>query len=79
MGEKRPDHHDNEARETARKELELDITIPDYTEIVEATVGHSHEHRHGDDHGPPVDLHPLEPCAAEGGAMFGGETIAASG
>ena len=39
MGEKRSDHHDNKARETARKELELDITIPDYTEIVEATVG----------------------------------------
>ena len=40
MGEKRSDHPDNKAREKARKELELDITIPDYTEIVEATVGH---------------------------------------
>jgi hypothetical protein len=27
MGEKRSDHHDNKAREEARKELELDITI----------------------------------------------------
>ena len=40
MGEKRSDHPDNKAREKARKELELDITIPDYTEIVEATAGH---------------------------------------
>jgi hypothetical protein len=40
MGEERSDHPDNEARERARKELELDITIPDYTEIVEATVSH---------------------------------------
>ena len=40
MGEKRSDHHDDKAREEARKELELDITTPDYTEIVEATMGH---------------------------------------
>jgi hypothetical protein len=38
-GEKRADHYDNEAREEARRELEKDITIPDYTELVEATVG----------------------------------------
>jgi hypothetical protein len=37
-GEKRADHYDNEAREKARRELEKDITIPDYTELVEATV-----------------------------------------
>jgi hypothetical protein len=36
-GEQPYDHPDNEARETARKELERDITIPDYTEIVGAT------------------------------------------
>jgi hypothetical protein len=29
-----------ESRETARKELERDLVIPDYTEIVGATVGH---------------------------------------
>jgi hypothetical protein len=29
MGEKPSDHHDNKARETARKELELDLIIPD--------------------------------------------------
>ena len=40
MGEKRSDHPDNKAREKARKELELDITIPDYTEIAEAAVSH---------------------------------------
>jgi hypothetical protein len=40
MGEKPSDHHDNKARETARKELELDLIIPDYTEIVGATVSH---------------------------------------
>jgi hypothetical protein len=40
MGEKRADHPDNKTREKARKELERDITIPDYTERVEATVGH---------------------------------------
>jgi hypothetical protein len=39
-GVKPYDHPDNEARETARKELERDLTIPDYTEIVGATVGH---------------------------------------
>ena len=39
-GEKRADHPDNEAREKARRELEKDITIPDYTELVEAAVGH---------------------------------------
>jgi hypothetical protein len=39
-GEEAHDHHDNEARERARKELELDITIPDFTEIVGAAVGH---------------------------------------
>jgi hypothetical protein len=38
-GEERADHHDNEVREKARRELERDITIPDYTELVEATVG----------------------------------------
>jgi hypothetical protein len=38
MGEKRSDHPpDNAARERARKELERDSTIPNYTEIVEAT------------------------------------------
>jgi hypothetical protein len=41
MGEKRSDHPpDNAARERARKELERDSTIPNYTEIVEATVSH---------------------------------------
>jgi hypothetical protein len=35
-GEERADHYDNEAREEARKELEKYITIPDYTEFVEA-------------------------------------------
>jgi hypothetical protein len=40
MGEKRSDHPDNKAREKARKELELDIKIPDYTGIVKATVSH---------------------------------------
>ena len=39
--------------------------------------GSSHEHRRGDDHGPSIDLHLLEPCAAEGGAMFGGGVLAA--
>jgi hypothetical protein len=38
-GEKRADHPDNEAREKARRELEKYITIPDYSELVEATVG----------------------------------------
>ena len=39
-GEQPYGHHDNEARETARKELERDPIIPDYTEIVGATAGH---------------------------------------
>ena len=39
MGEESPFHPDNRAREDARWELEQDITIPDYTELVEATVG----------------------------------------
>ena len=39
-GEQPYDHPDNEARETARKELERDFITPDYTEIVGATVGH---------------------------------------
>jgi hypothetical protein len=39
-GEQPSDHPDNEARETARKELERDLIIPDYTEIVGATAGH---------------------------------------
>jgi hypothetical protein len=39
-GEQPYDHPDNEARETARKELERDLTIPDYTEIVGARAGH---------------------------------------
>ena len=38
-GEKRADHHDNEAREKARRELERDIAIPGYSELVGATVG----------------------------------------
>jgi hypothetical protein len=38
MGEESPFHPDNRAREDARWELEQDITIPDYTELVEATV-----------------------------------------
>jgi hypothetical protein len=38
-GEERADHYDNKAREQARRELEKDITIPGYTELVEATVG----------------------------------------
>jgi hypothetical protein len=37
-GEKPADHSDNEAREAAREEPKQDITIPCYTEIVEATV-----------------------------------------
>ena len=39
MGEESPFHPDNRAREDARWELEQDITIPDYTRLVEATVG----------------------------------------
>jgi hypothetical protein len=39
-GEQPCDYPDNEARETARKELERDLTTPDYTEIVGAAVGH---------------------------------------
>jgi hypothetical protein len=39
MGEESPFHPDNRAREDARWELEQDITIPDHTELVEATVG----------------------------------------
>jgi hypothetical protein len=39
-GEQPYDHPDNEARKTARKELERDLTIPDYMEIVGATMGH---------------------------------------
>jgi hypothetical protein len=38
-GEKRADHHDNGAREKARRELERDIAIPGYSELVGATVG----------------------------------------
>jgi hypothetical protein len=83
MGEKRSDHPDNEARERARKELELDITIPDYaTRIVvgEATASH----RMGTATEAimahlSLDLHLLEPCAAESGAVFGRERLAASG
>jgi hypothetical protein len=40
-GEQPCDHHDNGARETARKELERDLITPDFTEIVGAAVaGH---------------------------------------
>jgi hypothetical protein len=40
-GEQPCDHHDNEARETARNELERDLITPDFTEIVGAAVaGH---------------------------------------
>jgi hypothetical protein len=39
MGEKRADPPDNKAREKARRALEREITIPDYTELVGATVG----------------------------------------
>jgi hypothetical protein len=38
MGEKHADHPDNKAREKARRELERDITIPDYTGLVGATA-----------------------------------------
>ena len=39
MGEESLFHPDNQAREDASRELERDITIPDYTELVEAVVG----------------------------------------
>jgi hypothetical protein len=39
-GEQLFGHSDNEARETARKELERDLITPDYTGIVGATAGH---------------------------------------
>jgi hypothetical protein len=39
MGEESLFHPDNQAREDASRELERDITIPDFTELVEAVVG----------------------------------------
>jgi hypothetical protein len=39
-GEQPYNHPDNEAQETARKELERDPITPDYAEIVGATVDH---------------------------------------
>jgi hypothetical protein len=39
-GEQPYDHYSSHARETARKALERDLTIPDFKELVGATVGH---------------------------------------
>jgi hypothetical protein len=72
IGEQPYDHQSNQAREMARKTLERDLNIPDFKELVGATVGHrisiaaeiimAHT---------PVQLHLPEPCAAEGGAICG--------